>query len=266
MEITTEITVEGSGSQNSVINTGNTGGGHFPHFGMIGANLFERFEAFRENNNNNNPPLLSLSGFKEGLRGGFNLPLRENAKGLDPNVVALVNALIGANLGINYVKRESNHVNPIKFGGIEVENPNEWLEWYNRIAEANKWSEYRRFQIIEGYLVGAAVRWYDEIKTFITSWEYFQHVFLIKFTSLIRKNTWYLKYKSCKQVERTIDEYAINFQANWKKVDEKRIMPADSILTDFISELDFNILMLLYGLVLINLDESIMKAKMIEME
>jgi len=67
-------------------------------------------------------------------------------------------------------------------------------------------------------------------------------------------------------VERTIDEYAINFQANWKKVDEKRIMPADSILTDFISELDFNILMLLYGLALINLDESIMKAKMIEME
>jgi len=67
-------------------------------------------------------------------------------------------------------------------------------------------------------------------------------------------------------VGRTIDEYVINFQANWRKVDEKKIMPADSILTDFIFGLDFNILMLLYGLVLINLDESIMKAKMIEME
>jgi len=125
MEITTEITVEGSGSQNSVINTGNTGGGHFPHFGMIGANLFERFEAFRENNNNNNLSLLPLLGFKRGLRGGFNLLPRENAKGLDPNVVALINALIGANLGINHVKRESNHVKLIEFEGTEAEDPNE---------------------------------------------------------------------------------------------------------------------------------------------
>ncbi len=43
------------------------------------------------------------------------------------------------------------------------------------------------------------------------------------------------------------------------------MMPADSILADFMSELDSNISMLLYGLALINLDEAIMKAKMIEM-
>jgi len=43
-------------------------------------------------------------------------------------------------------------------------------------------------------------------------------------------------------------------------------MSVDSILADFISGLDLNISMLLYGLVLTNLDEAIMKAKMIEME
>ena len=43
------------------------------------------------------------------------------------------------------------------------------------------------------------------------------------------------------------------------------MMPADSILADFMFRLDSNISMLLYGLVPTNLDEAIMKAKMIEM-
>src|SRR6266540_1894384 len=87
----------------------------------------------------------------------------------------------------------------------------------------------------------------------------------MKFASPARKNTWYLKYKSCKQAGRTIDEYTIDFQANWRKVDERRIMLADSVLADFMSGLDPNISMLLYELALTNLDEAIMKAKMIEM-
>ena len=44
------------------------------------------------------------------------------------------------------------------------------------------------------------------------------------------------------------------------------MMPTDSVLADFMSGLDLNISILLYGLVLINLNEAIMKAKMIEME
>ena len=42
-------------------------------------------------------------------------------------------------------------------------------------------------------------------------------------------------------------------------------MPADNVLADFMSELNPNISMLLYGLALINLDETIIKAKIIEM-
>ncbi len=44
------------------------------------------------------------------------------------------------------------------------------------------------------------------------------------------------------------------------------MMPANSVLADFISGLDPNISILLYGLASTNLDEAIMKAKMIEME
>ncbi len=111
----------------------NTRGGHFLHFRIIGANPFEGFEVFgggnnnpsSVNNNNNNLPPLLLLGFEEGLGESFNLPLGENVGGLDPNVIVLVNALTGANLEINHVERESNHVKLIEFGGTEAEDPNE---------------------------------------------------------------------------------------------------------------------------------------------
>ena len=130
---TTEAIVGGSNSQNNTTSNVNTRGEYFPHFGIIGVNPFEGFGAFEKgnnnsppgNNNNNNPsPLLPLPEFEGGLGGGFN-PLPEgNAGGLDPNVAALVNALIEANLGINYVERKSNYVKLTEFGEIEVEDPN----------------------------------------------------------------------------------------------------------------------------------------------
>ncbi len=162
----TEATAGGNNSQNNATSNINTGRGHFSHFGTVGANLVREFEAFGNNNNsssgnnNNNNLLLPLPspGFEGGLGGGFNPPPEGNAKGLDPNVAVLVNVLTGANLGVNHIERESNHIKPIEFEGTKAEDPNKWLEYYNRIAEANKWSEHRRFQIIGGYLVGAATR------------------------------------------------------------------------------------------------------------
>src|SRR6266540_1057192 len=182
-------------------------------------------------NNTQNP----LPGFGGGFRGGNpggppggpggppgggNPANINNPGGLDPNVAALVNALTGMNIGGGYAPREGSFVKPGEFGGTETEDPNEWLERFNRIAEANMWTEYRRFQIIGGYLVGAAARWYDEVKGWIGSWEGFQQAFLQKFALPARKNTWYLKYKNCKQAGRTIDAYALEFQANWRKVDQ----------------------------------------------
>ncbi len=125
--------------------------------------------------------------------------------------------------------------------------------------------EYRRFQIIGGYLVRVAAKWYDEIKAWINSWIGFQATFLQKFASLARKNIWYLNYKNCKQAGRSIDNYVNEFQANWRKVDKKQIMSAKSVLADFISGFDSNISIMLYGLVSGSLDETIRKVKMIEM-
>src|SRR6266498_1972237 len=134
MGITIRATAEGSNQQNNATSNMNIGGGHFPHFGTVEANLVRGYGAFGNNNNNppsennnNNPPLplppLLPPGFGGGLGGGFNSPPEGNAGGLDPNVVALVNALTGANLGVNHVERESNHVKPTEFGGTEAEDP-----------------------------------------------------------------------------------------------------------------------------------------------
>ncbi len=68
---------------------------------------------------------MPLPGFEGSLKGDFNLPSRGNIRGLDLNIAALVNALAGANLGVNYVERKSNHIKPTKFRRIEAEDLNE---------------------------------------------------------------------------------------------------------------------------------------------
>src|SRR6266540_2778844 len=124
MRIITGTTAGESNQQNNVTSNVNTGGGYFSHFGTVGANLIRGFGAFKNNNNNqppgnnnnNNPPPpsplppLLPPGFGGGLGEGFNPPSGGNAGGLDLNIAALVNALTGANLGVNHVKRELNHV------------------------------------------------------------------------------------------------------------------------------------------------------------
>ena len=62
------------------------------------------------------------------------------------------------NLTGGYYPREGSFIKPTEFGGTETEDPNEWLEKFNRIVEANQWTEYKRFQIIRGYLVRVAAR------------------------------------------------------------------------------------------------------------
>ena len=139
MGTTAGATAGGSNQQNNATSNMNIGGGHFSHYEIIEANLIGGFEAFGNNNNNpppgnnnnNNPPPLPPlppSGFGGELGGGFNPPPGGNAGRLDSNVAALVNALTGANLGINHVDRESNHVKLTEFRGTEAEDSNEWLE------------------------------------------------------------------------------------------------------------------------------------------
>src|SRR6266498_3545473 len=127
---------------------GNPGGYNPPHSTGFGFNNTQNlppgfgggFGGGNPGGNTGGPP-----GGPGGPPGGGG---NNNPGGLDPNVAALVNALTGMNIGGGYAPREGSFVKPGEFGGTETEDPNEWLERFNRIAEANMWTEYRRFQII----------------------------------------------------------------------------------------------------------------------
>ncbi len=99
-------------------------------------NLGEGESLSARNSNFNNP--LSVNPF-ENLGGGNPLPNNNNLPpgGLDLNVAALVNALTGMNLTGGYYLRKGSFIKLTKFGETEIEDPNEWLERFNRIAEVN---------------------------------------------------------------------------------------------------------------------------------
>ncbi|SRR6266540_72642 len=102
-----------------------------------------------KNNNFNNPlpPLSSVNLF--GNIGEFNLLSNNNnnppPEGLDPSVAALVNALTGMNLTDEHYLKEGSFIKSTEFGETETEDLNKWLERFNRIAETNQWTEYKRF-------------------------------------------------------------------------------------------------------------------------
>jgi len=48
-----------------------------------------------------------------------------------------VNALTEMNLTREYYPRKGSFIKPTEFGGTEIEDPNEWLERFSRITEAN---------------------------------------------------------------------------------------------------------------------------------
>src|SRR6266498_191504 len=100
MGTTTGAMAGGSNWQDNMTSNMNIRKEHFSYFGIVGANPFRRFEAFRESNNNNPPPknnnsnnlplpLLLPPGLEGGLEASFNLLLKRNARGLDPNVAVL---------------------------------------------------------------------------------------------------------------------------------------------------------------------------------
>ena len=126
----------------------------------------------------------------------------------------------------------------------------------------------RRLQIVGGYLTGAAAKWYNTVKNLVIVWNGlfgFENAFLAKFALVTRRNTWYMKYKTCKQAGRTIDEYSIEFQQLWWKIDPQRMMPMESVLADYLSGLDPSIAILVYGLASLTIDDAIDKVKKIEL-
>ena len=160
-------------------------------------------------------------------------------------------------------------VKPAKFSGKEDEDPQEWIEEFNRAAITNNWTGLRKLQIVGGYLQGMAAIWYDQHKHLFFGWDTvpngFEPNFLAKFASPTMRKTWYTNYKNVRQNGRSIDEYNNEFQAKWRKIDRNRAIPTEAVINDFIEGLDGHIKLSIYQTFPVSVEDAAQKAKMIEL-
>src|ERR1043166_2058336 len=172
---------------------------------------------------------------------------------LDPNIAALANAvaLLATNNSNSETggtfQHELNIVRPNKFSGKESEDPVEWIEQFNRAADANNWDQSKRTRFAAAYLTDNAANWYETAKTTFIGWtgtgHSFTSQFLAKFASTSRINDWYIQFKRCKQNGRAIDEYITEWNA-WKhRLDRQNTMPEATAAADFTMGLDADIMM-----------------------
>lgn len=163
----------------------------------------------------------------------------------------LTNALLNINRG-NPAARELALVKVERFSGKESEDPVEWLEKFNRAAEANNWPVNRRIAIAASHLTDAASQWYEATKSSIRYWTgapaAFDTLFLAKFANAARVNNWYMKYKNCRQNGKPMDEYITEFNMLLGKLTKNTGQAMASAKVDFILGTDLNIMMLLQGL------------------
>ena len=76
---------------------------------------------------------------------------------------------------------------PPKFRGSSSEDPESWLERYDRVAVFNHWSNEDKLRHAYFALEDAARTWFENQESTLTSWDIFRTKFLTTFTSVVRK-------------------------------------------------------------------------------
>ena len=57
-------------------------------------------------------------------------------------------------------RRLPNVAEPPKFAGTVIEDPKEFLAWYEHVAELNRWTETEKIKFLGLSLIGEAKKWY----------------------------------------------------------------------------------------------------------
>ncbi|KAK8759107.1 hypothetical protein V5799_003261 [Amblyomma americanum] len=76
---------------------------------------------------------------------------------------------------------------PPIFQGSPGEDPEDWLEKFERVARYNRWAEDSKLQHVFFSLEGAARTWFENRESSITTWNVFKDQFLKDFTTVIRR-------------------------------------------------------------------------------
>ncbi|XP_049527643.1 uncharacterized protein LOC125947269 [Dermacentor silvarum] len=76
---------------------------------------------------------------------------------------------------------------PPTFRGSSAEDPETWLETYERTATFNKWSDDDKLRHVYFSLDDAARTWFENRETTLATWDLFRENFVRTFTSVVRK-------------------------------------------------------------------------------
>ncbi|XP_049528705.1 uncharacterized protein LOC125947608 [Dermacentor silvarum] len=76
---------------------------------------------------------------------------------------------------------------PPTFRGSSAEDPETWLETYERTATFNKWSDDDKLRHVYFSLEDGARTWFENRERALTTWDLFRAAFLDTFTSVVRK-------------------------------------------------------------------------------
>ena len=76
---------------------------------------------------------------------------------------------------------------PPTFRGSSFEDPESWLEAYDRVAVFNKWTSEDKLRHVYFALEDAARTWFENQERTLTTWDIFRTRFLATFTSVVRK-------------------------------------------------------------------------------
>src|SRR5581483_6356928 len=192
------------------------------------------------------------------------LQRRQNMNNLNQNqqdLAAVLNAVFGAT-GLNIPQVTNNLTNAIgalnaapprelsivkisDFYGKDSEDPYEWIDQFERAAEANRWQDGnngRLVAIAKGYFKDAAADWVRDAtaqgaNNRIVRWYNANHLqtslksrLIEKFASETKQNVWYQELMTTRQLlTESVDDYSLRFKRLLRKVNPD---PAAPVIAD----------------------------------
>lgn len=158
---------------------------------------------------------------------GMNLPQ------LQQNLTNAINAIPAQG------PRELSIVKVTDFSGKDNEDPYEWIDQFERAAEANQWGDGRLVAIAKGYFKGAAADWVRDATAAnavnqIVAWDGGNNAantslrprLIEKFASETKQNRWYQELMTTRQMaNESVDDYSLRFQRLLRKVNPNANAP-----------------------------------------
>ena len=165
----------------------------------------------------------------------LNTVLGQNGLNIQQLHQNLTNAVNNAN---NAPPRELSIIKVSDFSGKDNEDPYEWIDQFERAAEANRWADARLVPIAKGYFKGAAADWARDAtaataQNQIVQWDNNNAVntslkprLIAKFASETKQNRWYQELMTTRQLAtESVNDYSLRFQRLLRKVNPNPAAP-----------------------------------------